>query len=209
MSASDLLEVPAIPADFGFSDEHELARAEARRFLSERSPMTEVRRLVTDEPGFDQTVFSEIAKLGWIGLTMPAELGGLGLDTLHLAPLVEEMGRVPLPFPYFGSLLAACAIERGGSDAQKRALVPAIIRGERIAPVALSEPDGSFDLGEPAARAEPDGGGVTIRGVKTHVLFGSRASLCVVPCREPSDRVGLYVVDLPSRHATIEVEKPL
>jgi len=208
-SARAALEVPTLPADFGFSEEHELALSVARRFLAERSPIGEIRRLAGDEVGFDRTLFADIAKLGWIGLTTPAELGGLGLDALHLALLMEEMGRVLLPSPYFGSLLALFAIERGGDEAQRRALVPSIVRGERIATLAWSEPQGSFDLRDATATAEPVTGGFTLRGVKNHVLFGASADLCVVPCREPSGRVGLFVVDLPTPRVTVEPEQAL
>jgi alkylation response protein AidB-like acyl-CoA dehydrogenase len=209
MSTTDILEVPAVPADFGFTEEHALARGEARRFLEDRSPITEVRRLATDEAGFDRKLFADIAKLGWIGLGTPTDFGGLGLDDLHLVLLMEEMGRVLLPSPYFGSLLALFAIERAGSGAQRSSLLPPIIAGDRIATFALSEPEGSFEPDELSTTAEQVQGGFVIRGTKTHVLFGSGADVCVVPCRESGGGVALFVVDVPVAGARIEIEKPL
>jgi alkylation response protein AidB-like acyl-CoA dehydrogenase len=170
--------------------------------------MGEIRRLAEDGVGFDRALFADIAKLGWIGLTAPSDVGGLGLDALHLALLMEEMGRVLLPSPYFASLLALFAIEEAGSAAQRTSLLPAVIRGERIATVALSEPSGSFDLGNPSTTAERVGDGFVLRGAKTHVLFGSAADLCVIPCREPGG-VALFAVDLPVQSARVEAEKPL
>jgi alkylation response protein AidB-like acyl-CoA dehydrogenase len=206
---SPILEVPSIASDFGFSEEHELARAEARRLLAERSPIAEVRRLASDDLGFDRSLFADIAKLGWIGLTVAPEHGGLGLDALHLALLMEEMGRVLLPSPYFASLLALFAIESAGAAAQQKALLPPIVRGERVATFALAEPEGSFDLRDVSTTAERQGDGFVIRGVKTHVLFGAAADLCVVPCRNPGGGVELFAVDLPVNGVTIEPEKPL
>jgi alkylation response protein AidB-like acyl-CoA dehydrogenase len=208
-ATKSILEVPAVPADFGFTEEHALARGEARRFLEDRSPMTEVRRLATDEIGFDRKLFADIAKLGWLGLAMPADLGGLGLDDLHMVLLMEEMGRVLLPSPYFGSLLALFAIQRAGSAAQQGSLVPSIIRGDRIATFALSEPEGSFEPEDVSTTAEPAGGGFVLRGTKTHVVFGNVADVCVVPCREPGGSVALFVVDLPVAGARMELEQPL
>jgi alkylation response protein AidB-like acyl-CoA dehydrogenase len=209
MTANDsILEVPAVPADFGFTEEHALVRSEARRLLEERSPIAEIRRLAADEVGFDRTLYSDIAKLGWIGLATPAELGGLGLDDLHMVLLMEEMGRVILPSPYFGSLLALHAIERAGSAAQRASLAASIIGGERIATFALSEPEGSFEPAAVSTTAERAGDGFVIRGTKSHVLFGNVADVCVVPCREPGG-VALFVVDLPASGARVEVEKPL
>lgn len=208
-ATQSILEVPAVPADFGFTEEHALARGEARRLLEDRSPMSEIRRLATDEVGFDRKLFTDLAKLGWIGLATRTDLGGLGLDDLHMVLLLEEMGRVLLPSPFFGSLLALFAIQQAGSAAQQASLVPSIIRGDRIATVALSEPEGSFEPLEVSTVAEPVSGGFVIRGTKTHVLFGSVADTCVVPCREPGGKVGLFAVDLPVAGARIELEQPL
>lgn len=210
MSATgSVLEVPALPPNLGFTEEHALARAEARRFLEARSPLGEARRLATDDLGFDRSLFTEMAKLGWVGLTTSVEIGGLGLDDLHLALLMEEMGRVLLPSPYFASLLALFVIERAGSAAQRASLAPPIIRGDRIAALALAEPEGSFGPDEIATTAEPSQGGFVIRGTKTHMLFGSVADTCVVPCRDPGGALQLFVVDLPVKGVRIEAERPL
>jgi alkylation response protein AidB-like acyl-CoA dehydrogenase len=88
-------------------------------------------------------------------------------------------------------------------------LGPPIISGDRIATIALSEPEGSFEPDEVSTVAQPEQGGFVIRGTKTHVLFGNVADACVVPCREPGGGVALYVVDLPVDGARIEQEKPL
>lgn len=209
MTMSSLLEAPAIPNDFGFTEEHELARNEARRFLEERCPLTEIRRLVEDPVGYDPALHRDLVGLGWLGLTSPEAHGGLALDSLHQALLLEEMGRVLLPSPYFASLLALWAIERAGSDAQRAALVPAIVKGERVATLALTEPDVSWEPTDVTATAEAADGGYVLRGVKTHVLFGNAATLVVVPCREPGGGVALFAVDLPSAGVAIEAESAL
>jgi acyl-CoA dehydrogenase len=209
MTGPTLLDAPRIPHDLGFTDEHELARTEARRFLEARCPIAEVRRLVGDSAGFDATLFREMAALGWLGLTVGESLGGSGLDSLHEALLLEEMGRVLLPSPYLGSLFALSVIDHGGSDAQRRSLVPAILTGECLATLALAEPSASWEPGDVSTTAELSDGGYVLRGVKTHVLYGGAANLVVVPCKEPSGAVGLFVVDLPAPHATIEAETSL
>lgn len=208
MNAS-ILEVPQVPNDFGFTEEHELARAEARRFLSERCSMNEVRRLTTDAVGFDRALFREIAGMGWLGLTMREEWGGLGLGALHQALLLEEMGRVLLPSPFFGSLLAVTAIVQGGSDSQCTELVPPIVKGDRIATLALLEPSASWDPAEVTTTAEPADDGFVLRGAKTHVLFGNAADLVIVPCREPTGHIALFAVGLPTPGATMTAETPL
>jgi acyl-CoA dehydrogenase len=197
---------PKIPHDFGFTDEHELARTETRRFLEERCPITEIRRLATDAAGFDAALFRDIAGLGWLGLTSDESLGGLGLDSLHQALLLEEMGRVLLPSPYFASLFALWAIEQGGSPAQQAALGPSIIKGDRIATLALSEPGAAWEPADVSTTAEPSEGGYVLRGVKTHVMFGNAATLVVVPCKENSGEIALFVVELPLTGASAQAE---
>ena len=65
-----------VPKDFGFTEEHELLRDSARRFLTERCPIQEVRRLAEDARGHDPELWKEIAELGWLGLTTLRERRG-------------------------------------------------------------------------------------------------------------------------------------
>jgi len=65
------MSYPQIPADFGFTEEHEILRQSARRFLEERCPIAEVRRLAESPLGLDPVLWKEIARLGWLGLVLP------------------------------------------------------------------------------------------------------------------------------------------
>ncbi len=198
-----ILEAPTIPSDFGFTEEHDLARTQARRFLQEHSSIERVRKLALDDVGFDPATWKQIAELGWIGLVSPEQYGGAGFDQLHLALLFEEMGRRLLPSPYFGTMLALAGIESAGSDAQKREWCPSIISGEKLATVALSEPDPSWEPNDVQTRVSPDSAKLT--GTKTHVLFGRQADLFVVPARA-GDQVGLYLVKAGQDAVRVEPE---
>ncbi|HEX7670968.1 MAG TPA: acyl-CoA dehydrogenase family protein [Polyangiaceae bacterium] len=203
------LEAPKIPHDFGFTEEHEAARNEARRFLEERCPITEVRRLAEDRAGFDPALFRDLARLGWLGLTAAESMGGLGLDSLHQALLLDEMGRVLLPSPYLGSLFALSAIEHAGNGPQQAALGPAIVNGDQVATMALSEPGGTWEPDDVRTTASQEDGVYVLRGVKTHVMFGNAATLVVVPCKEPSGDIALFAVELPLTGLTVEAETSL
>ena len=135
-----------VPTDFGFTEEHALLRAEARRFLAERLPMKELRKLADAGVGFDRALWKELAQLGWVGLVLPESHGGAGLGWLHLAILMEEMGRRLVPGPFLGSLLAGVAIAEGGSDAAARAPAARDRVGRHAsATLALSEAGGVFE----------------------------------------------------------------
>ncbi len=197
-----------IPIDFGFTEEHDLLRQQARRLLDERCPISEVRRLSEDPLGYDPAFWKELGSLGWVGLALPEAHGGAGLGFLHLTLVLEEMGRRLLPSPYLASLFAAFALEAGGSEAQKARFLPGIATGERIATLALYEPSGGFEPESVLATAEPTaaGSGFILRGQKTHVLAAQHAHLLVAPFREPSGHLSLFAVELPAKGVVIEPE---
>ncbi|MGH7291787.1 MAG: acyl-CoA dehydrogenase family protein, partial [Myxococcota bacterium] len=113
-----------------YEEEHALLRAEARRWLDERFPISRVRALADSEPGEDPADWKELAALGWLGLVVPEKHGGAGLGALHLAVLMEETGRRLLPSPLLPSTLAALALVLDGSEAQRERWLPAIASGE-------------------------------------------------------------------------------
>lgn len=66
--------------NFGFTEEQDLLRAELRKFLDQNAPLERVREIVETESGVDPNLWSRMAELGWVGLNMPGEQGGVGLD---------------------------------------------------------------------------------------------------------------------------------
>src|SRR5579885_2298757 len=97
--------------NFAFSEEQEELRRAVRRFLEDKSPMTEVRRLMETEEGFDRPVWEQMAnQLGLQALTIPEEYGGAGFGYVELIVVLEEMGAALLCAPYFSTVgLAANA----------------------------------------------------------------------------------------------------
>lgn len=198
-----LLRLPALPTDMSYGEEHALLRQSARRLLAEKSDLRAVRRLVDDPVGYDPDLYRQLAELGWLGLGKDA------LGPVHLTVLLEEMGRVLLPSPYFATLLALLALDAGGSDAQRRELCPELASGARIGSLGLDEPRGGFD-GEPASlRAEREGDQCLLSGEKSHVLWGGQAGLVVVSAKEPGGGLGLYAVPLPTTGVVVEAEVAL
>jgi alkylation response protein AidB-like acyl-CoA dehydrogenase len=205
-TADDARDAQGAPAGFGWSDEHGLLRDEARRLLEERCPISEVRRLAEDPLGHDPALWKELAALGWLGLTIPEALGGAGLGSLHLALLLEEMGRCLLPSPYLTHVLGARAIEAAGSRAQQERWLPAIAAGDVLASLALCEPSLSWEPDAVEATALPADGGFVLRGRKVHVQDASSAGLLVAPFREPDGGLALFALELPTAGVTIEPE---
>ncbi len=169
--------------DFGLSEEQELLRAEVRKFLDQNCPLEEVRKLAETPEGFSRHLWERVAELGWVGLTLPEEHGGVGLGWVDLAVVLEETGRTLFPSPLVATVLAATAIERAGDAAQRARWLPELARGSSIGSVALLERADDPDPGGVALVGAPEAGGFALRGEKVFVADAQNADLFVVAFR--------------------------
>ena len=176
---------------FAFTDEQEQLRSTVRRFLADKSPPTEVRRLMETESGYDAEVWRQIANdLGLTAVHIPETCGGQGFSFAELAIIVEEMGRSLLCSPFFSStVLGATAIMETGSTAQQEQLLPAVATGESLATLAVAEPSGRWDADGIAATVR-DG---KLTGTKSFVIDGHIADLLVVVARDSQDKLSFHV----------------
>jgi alkylation response protein AidB-like acyl-CoA dehydrogenase len=154
----------------------------------------------------DDGVFARLAEVGFLGMTVPEAHGGLGLDALTYLLVLEELAwgdpAVALSVGVHNGLVAG-AIDRHGTDGQKRALLPALAAGERLGAFALSEPQAGSDVGAVAATASPDGAGWRLSGHKRWVTNGARAGLAVVFARTAERKLGAFLVELPTEGWTV------
>ena len=169
--------------NFGFSEEQEELRRMVKRFLEEKSPETEVRRLMATSEGYDPAVWDQMAnELALQALGIPEEFGGQGFGPVELYVVFEEMGAALFCSPYFSTVaLAANAILLVGSDADKAVHLPGIASGETIATLALTDDAGQWDLSATSTRATAQGDGFALNGVRNYVTDGNVASLILVP----------------------------
>lgn len=164
------------------SEEQEILYKSARDFLTDRCPMYYIREMENDERGYSPQLWQEIAGLGWIGLVFPEEYEGGGMSFLDLAVLLEEMGRVCFPGPFFSTVvLGGLPILDLGTEEQKKKYLPDIISGKTIFTMALTEADGKYQASSIKTRAIADNGNYVINGTKLFVPDASVADyfLCV------------------------------
>jgi alkylation response protein AidB-like acyl-CoA dehydrogenase len=186
--------------NFAFSEEQEELRQTIRRFLEDKSPSTEVRRLMETVDGYDEAVWKQMGQeLGLQSLHIPEEYGGQGFTFVELGIVLEEMGRVLLSAPYFSTVvLAADAILNAGTDDQKRALLPGIASGETRAALAFTEPNGRWDAAGITLEAKADGDAFVLDGTKSFVIDGHTAEVVVVVARTAGssgeDGIGFFTV---------------
>ena len=182
--------------NFAFSEEQEELRKSVRRFLEDKSPSAEVRRLMETTEGYDPDVWNQMGQqLGLQGLHIPEEYGGSGYSYVELIVVLEEMGRALLAAPYFSTVaLAANAILASGDDSAKKELLPGIASGETIATLAFTEDSGRWDEEGITMTASKSGDSYTLDGSKMFVIDGHTANLLIVAARTDGG-VSLFAVD--------------
>jgi alkylation response protein AidB-like acyl-CoA dehydrogenase len=199
--------------NFAFSEEQEELRKAVRRFLQEKSPESEVRRLMETTEGYDPAVWSQMAEqLGLQSLTIPEQYGGSGFSYVELVVVLEEMGAALLCAPYFSSVaLAANAVMTSGDTSAMEYLLPGIASGETKGTLAITEDNGRWDFGGIELAATGSGKEWTLTGHKSFVIDGHVADLLVVAARTPAgvslfgvkgDAEGLTRTPLPTMDQT-------
>jgi alkylation response protein AidB-like acyl-CoA dehydrogenase len=199
--------------DFGFSEEQEMLRQSVREFLEAECPMTYVRQMMEDERGFSDEQWRKMAELGWTGLIVPEQYGGAGLNMVDMVVLLEEMGKVVFPGPFFASvILGGVAIDLGGSAAQKQRWLPGIADGSRRATLAQVEESGRWDAQGIHLPAKSAGGGFTLSGTKLFVHDAHNADVLVVPVRtggSGTDGITMLLVERAAKGVGVRVLKTM
>src|SRR5271156_1542210 len=126
--------------NFEFSDDQKQLQTEARRFLEAKCPPAAVRAVMESGEPFDRALWAGLAEMGFLGVVIPEQYGGLGLGYLELCVVAEELGRALAPVPFSSSVfLATEFLLVAGSDAQKAAWLPKLASGQAIGTFAHAE----------------------------------------------------------------------
>jgi alkylation response protein AidB-like acyl-CoA dehydrogenase len=187
--------------DMELTEEQQLLKNSARDFLSQECTPDVVRELEVSDLGFSRELWQKIADLGWLGLPLPAEDGGMGLGHVDLAVLAKEMGRALFPGPFIPSVvLAGGAIAAAGSNQQKQDLLTRLIAGEQVIAFAFQEGTNQYDLRRVAMRAELRNGTYYLNGSKMFVEFANAADYLLVVARTDGaqgspDGLTMFIVD--------------
>jgi len=162
--------------------EQESMRETARRFLAVASPPERVREVMATATAFDAELWTRLAReLGLPGLTVPEELGGIGLGFQELSYFAEECGRVLAPSPLLSTLGLAVPVLLASGDARAQsALLPGIVAGETLVTVGWLAPGSAWDATRSGAEATRTDEGWEVSGNLTLVLDGAIAHVLLV-----------------------------
>lgn len=170
--------------DFEFSEQQNMLKTMAGAFLAKECPRARVRELEKDRKGYDPVVWDKMVELGWQGLMLPEQYGGMGADFLDMVVLMEEMGKNILPGPFYATVgLCAIPLMRFGRDSQKEKYLPSIANGKNIWSLAVTERSGVFSSSEIDCYARYQGKDYVINGDKWFCQYAHIADWLLVICR--------------------------
>lgn len=193
------------------TEEQALLRDSARGLITDKAPVSHFRALrdATDKDGFSRDLWKTFGEMGFTGLLVPEEFGGSGLGCVEAGIIAEEIGHTLLPSPYFASsVLAASALSRAGSKAQKSEYLPKIADGSTIGALAVDERP-KHRPHTITLKATRSGNGFKLNGAKAFVVDGHVADVLVVAARtggsdDEAKGITLFLVDPGAKGIEIE-----
>ena len=161
-------------------------------FITRATDIGRMRRMRAQGIDCDRALWSQIAGLGWLGVLVPEDLGGLGLGLTEAAIVAEGLASVLVPEPYAAvAVLAASALVHSGNDVLKADLLSRLVRGESLIALAWQEAAGEIDVEAVRTQATAFEGGYKLNGVKRYIPGASEADGYIVSARE-ADALALY-----------------
>lgn len=167
--------------NFEYTETHDLIRETARKFAAEKLAPSSIER--DEMEVFPYEAVKELGELGFMGMMVPEEWGGAGLDTISYVIAMEEVSRVDASAGVIMSVnnsLVCYGIDKYGSEDQKTRYLRDLASGKKLGAFALSEPEAGSDASNQRTTADKDGDCYILNGTKNWITNGSTADLVIV-----------------------------
>ena len=192
------------------NDEQAMLRDTTRDFVAEHAPVSHMRKLrdEKDPAGFSRDLWKSFAEMGFTGILIGENDGGLGLGHVDAGIVLEEIGRNLSPSPFLSTAITAVEALKGSAQAGR--WFPGILAGETVAALAIDE--GAKHRDSVALKAERSGNGFKLSGRKQFVTHGHIADLIIVAARtagspDDTDGITLFAVEKGAAGLTAEAER--
>lgn len=198
--------------DFALNEEQTLFQNQTRQFLESKGDLTIPRSYMEGKEEILEELWKGLGDLGYMGITISEEYGGLGLGDLTLVPILEEMGRVVVPGPYPETVaFAVPLLEAYGTDAQKQKYLPAIAEGKKKVTLAVLEASGELAPSEVQLQAKVSGDEYVLQGAKILVPHGDIADTLIVPVRTggTNSEYGISLLIVDADQVTLDTKKQI
>lgn len=184
-----------------FNEDHESIREMARDFANKT--LAPIAAEVDKTEHFPETVARQMAELGFFGLKIPEEYGGLGLDMRSYVCVMEEIAKKCATATLFissANSLSTAPIVISGSKAQKEEYLPGVVEGSSYIAFGLTEPNAGSDAASLTTKAEPDGDGYLLNGRKCFITFAPLASHAIIYAKTSPEKgargITAFLVDM-------------
>jgi alkylation response protein AidB-like acyl-CoA dehydrogenase len=193
------------------NEEQGMLKDAAKGFLTDTAPVSQLRRL-RDEgsaDGFDRGTWKAMADMGWTGVLVPEEYGGVAMGHVAAGVIAEEMGRTLTASPFLSTaIMGASVLSRYGSSSQKSEWLARIAAGDAITSLAVDE-NRKHAPASVSTTAERSGNGFKLNGSKSFVAEGHVADMMIVSARTAGSQaetggITLFLVPRDSKGVTIE-----
>ena len=195
--------------DFSFSDEQQLLRESVDKLVDAEYPFEVRRALAASETGFSRDLWGKFAELGWLGLGIPEDAGGVGGGPVETAVVMEGLGAALAVEPYLATVVMGADLLKRGGPAQRDRLAR-LAAGELQLAFGFTERQSRYELTNVEARAERDGDGYRLGGTKSVVFNAPAADVIAVSVRTGGgarDRAGLTVFALDANSPGVDVRE--
>ena len=195
--------------NFDYNEEQQLLADSVRRFLAKDYDFEKRRKLVASGKGWSAEVWAQLAEMGVTGIPFSTDHGGFGGGAVDLMGVMEAFGDALLVEPYLPTIgLAGQLVARGGSDAQKKSILPRVVEGKLRLAFAQSEKGARYNLAQVHARAARSGSGWEVSGEKRVVLGAPSADTLVVSAQADKG-LSLFLVDRGAEGVTVKPYRTL
>lgn len=181
--------------DLSLTKSEEILKTTTLDFLDREISKETLESLLASDTGFTETIWEKTADIGWLGIIIPEEYGGIGYPSTSAGVLFETLGTRPLPGPYFSSgILGSLILLESGSDTLRINLLPKVAQGTMVLSLALTEPDCSWDPDDIKTKAEPRKNGFRLNGVKLFTVDAAASTHFILAARTAAG-TSLFLVD--------------
>jgi alkylation response protein AidB-like acyl-CoA dehydrogenase len=187
--------------DLRLNESEQMLRNTALDFLKRDAPKEVIQILQETDTGYTEELWKKVVDMGWLGIIIPEEYGGIGSTLTSAGVLFEALGTGPLPGPYFSSgILGSSIILEAGTEEQKQSILPDVAEGRKILTLALTEPSYSWEPTGVQTTAEARNGDFILNGIKLFTMDAQAATHFIVVARtgqgnDPSQGLSLFLVD--------------
>ncbi len=196
--------------DLNLTESEEMLKKTALDFMKRDAPKLVVQRLLDTETGTNDDLWKKMAEMGWLGIIIPEEYGGMGQNLNAAGVLFEALGSGPLPGPQFSSaILGSLIVMEAGSEEQKKSILPGVAEGKNILTLALTEPEYTWEPRGVQLTASRSNSDFTLDGTKLFVNDAKAATQFIVAARtdkrtDPAKGISLFLVDSKTKGVSIK-----